>query len=580
MSALDETHNILTRSFKDNGAYGPKDTIYKDTTFDKLLGVIDNIISMYKNPANPDPYSPGAILATVHRYFMIKQLDPSVDANIDIYFNNKFNYIKYQLYYLTNIASNRQEIINARLAILDKDLNSNRNKLEKGILTMNPTGIPSLVDPTGKIHSTVLRNILNKHVVIDIDIANWEFEDLFAENIKKTSSNLNFTFINKNGKLYKMNKDGSEEPYTYEALKATKKIQDIVKKFCVNTDMNTADCTNFMSKCAFGKDKAQECQNFMTTLAKPEFMKNITNLDHIDPMIINRVVVSFDWPQVWNPKLKVNELKAVRDWLNPEKYSDAKDKANIKLLVENLNLLAFFDAIKSTTDAFPAILNPGHSGSSHGENTFERNVRLSQFGLASIKPYRYTGALKINASENMLLQTKKIVNDYYARSAIRFGIELAPNMGGVTLRALSGMRGGAVDIVEQEVARMKEVAGGPEYVYTADILTKLWERLTSDLADNHGMDVQNMKNEVNAYLNQLSTLQEKTLYAIAYVQVFTEQLQQREQDNEPLESNVLTVANLKELVEARNKLIKKNFGKDMNLFDMLQQILVKLKNKN
>ena len=408
-----------------------------------------------------------------------------------------------------------------------------------------------------------------------------DFTRLFDSTVKTKKNNLDFEFINKNNKLVKRYLDGRPDaPYDIETV--FKDHDNIVAKFCTDAklgDNSDNTCTNLLKQCN-SLDDGSKCATFMQTLSRHDFPKLMQELSHVDPLIINTVITAFKWETQFNTTLKVRELVPPNIWLTPKDTDPKSRKDSLKLLRENTNLIAFFDAIKATTDTFPAILNPGYTGSNPNNGTFNLNSQTTVLGKMGLKPLLHNDKLHLDQSLTSLLGFKSMINNHYGRMAVKFGL----NLPGLTpLGSFMGfnMRGGLVGnaAVDNVVRTLKESTNNETYIHTASTLRKLWENiLMKNLSDNYGMDVTNIKSSVGEYLNELEKLQEKTLYAIAYVKVFTDELEIRQASGQDLPKTINDKSIL-ELTGARNKLVTRSYTKDMGLIEILEKLIQALKGK-
>ena len=594
----------------------PDNTTVGDTRFSKFIGIIDDLKQSFQNPRRHVEYS----RAWVHELFV------HIVRN-GVFNNTAFIDILYQLFIvLRPIGMNgiTQDIFNKIKSTMDKhmrDLNAkvdDRSKLELCVLHylyyLNQASVNNLFSGlfygfrlNATVDELIVTPLFANHGIIGINfnLDKWawsivkdlatmernkdqstiaEFNKLFDQ-VSKTKSatpNVGFTFINKGGILHKKFDDPTklDKPYDYETILKNK--DEIVKDFCSAAQLgdNTDNkCTDLLNQCG-NINNGQQCKDFMDRLAEPNFTAKMQGLKMVDPLIIKRVITMFKWPKRFDTSDKLYKLESPLAWMNPAKQTDLASQANMKLLNENKNLVAFFDAIKSTTDAFPAILNPGYEGAASSTSTFNVNVSESKLGKMGLKPLLHTNKLIVHQSLASLLQFKNMIQGHYGKLAVKFGMQ---NLAGINLGAfgISLQDGGASqeggNAVSDVVRTIKKSTGNEDYVHTADALDKLWKLLMNNLSQNHGMDVSAINENVTTYLTKLKSLQEKTLYAIAYVKVFTDELRRRVALGSDDIPTTFDPVNLEKLVNARNALVGKSYTKDMGLIDTLEALLVKLK---
>jgi hypothetical protein len=404
------------------------------------------------------------------------------------------------------------------------------------------------------------------------------FDSLFNSGTSATlATGLDFEFVNVNGKLVKKYKDGrANEDYDLNAqVSNSRKIQG---ETCTNLGLNTpAECNNFFAKCQ--KDSIDDCNNFMSTLNKAGFLNLVKNLKYVDPLHVNWVVKKFDWPNY--VKNGVRCLKSTSQWLNPNNYPDKSEAELMKKIRNNTNLVAFFDAVKATTDAFPAILNPNYTGNGVA-NPFANQVNKSKVGKFGLKALMTQNPLSLSEYKAAFLKAQNMTNNNMTNVATALGIRvLLPSP-----FAFAVQTGAGDNVVPngQVQAYLNKLDDGTAFVPSADYTKKLWTGLMDNLRNRYSMDVSAIDNDVSNYLSNLKDYEGRVHKAIAYVKVFTDNLvadQANGNQNVPYQLNREV---LEELTTVRDKLVSKTFNKNntffKNLFELLDRLEKKLDGKN
>jgi hypothetical protein len=385
-----------------------------------------------------------------------------------------------------------------------------------------------------------------------------DFHSLFNPNAASIKPDVEF--VNINGKLVRRNKDGSTDPYDLDTMvRNSTKIQNDT---CAALGLNTpSDCNNFFTKCQ--KDSMDDCNTFMDGLDKAGFLNLVKNLKYVDPLHVNWVVKKFAWPS--EVKNGVRTLKHTNRWLNPNNYSDKNEVELMKKIRKNTNLVAFFDAVKATTDAFPAILNPNYTGDGVA-NPFAIQVAKSKVGRFGLRALMTQNPLSLSEYKMAFLRTHNTINNNMTTLAASLGVR-----GLVPLPFLFG--GGPV---EQVVERLNP---GTNFVPSADYTRKLWTGLMNNLRTRYSMDVSAIDTDVTDYLNNLKDYESRVHKAIAYVKVFTDNLVQDELNGTSTHPYKLTRDVLEDLTTVRDKLVSKTFNKNNSFFKNLFELLDRLENK-
>jgi hypothetical protein len=391
-----------------------------------------------------------------------------------------------------------------------------------------------------------------------------DFDSLFNPNNTHIKSDVEF--VNVNGKLVRRNKDGSVEPYDLDTMvRNSSKIQgDTCNALGLN---NPADCNNFFTKCQ--KDSIDECNTFMDGLDKPGFLNLVKNLKHVDPLHVNWVVKKFAWPS--EVKNGVRILKHTNRWLNPNNYSDKKEADLMKKIKLNTNLVAFFDAVKATTDAFPAILNPNYTGDGVA-NPFASQVAKSKVGKFGLKALMTQHSLSLSEYKMAFLRTHNMVSNNMTTLAASLGIRgLVP--------APFLLVGGGPMVNTRVEDYVNKLNPGTGFVPSADYTRKLWSGLMENLRARYGMDVSAIDMDVTTYLDILKDYESRVHKAIAYVKVFTDNLVQDDLNGNSTHPYKLTRDVLEDLTTVRDKLVSKTFNKNNTFFKNLLELLDRLDNK-
>jgi hypothetical protein len=377
--------------------------------------------------------------------------------------------------------------------------------------------------------------------------------------------NLGFDFVNSNGKLVKKYSDGRpEENYDLDTMvRMSKKIEgETCKALGLN---NPGECNNFFAKCQ--KDSIDECNTFMAGLNQAGFLNLVKNLKHVDPLHVNWVVKKFAWPDYVKNGVRV--LKSTNSWLNPNNYNDKTEADLMKKIRTNTNLVAFFDAVKATTDAFPAILNPNYTGSGVA-NPFATQVAKSKAGKFGLKAFMTQNALSLSEFKVAFLKAQNMTNNNMTNLATALGIRvLLPSS------FVVGQLGGATAVE----AYMNRLDDGTGFVPSAEYTQKLWSNLMDNLRNRYSMDVTAIDNDVANYLANLKDYENRVHKAIAYVKVFTDRLVEDEANGNQNVPYKLTRDVLEELTTVRDKLVSKTSNKNNNFFKNLFELLDRLEKK-
>jgi hypothetical protein len=450
--------------------------------------------------------------------------------------------------------------------------------------------------PSGSLPRTLYYDAVTRAVGFPINTVKWRYNTLKEDSetlIKKESLNfdslfnsgpaatlatgLDFEFVNVNGKLVKKYKDGrANEDYDLNAqVTNSSRIQG---ETCTNLGLNTpAECNNFFAKCQ--KDSIDDCNNFMSTLNKAGFLNLVKNLKYVDPLHVNWVVKKFDWPNY--VKNGVRCLKSTSQWLNPNNYPDKSEAELMKKIRSNTNLVAFFDAVKATTDAFPAILNPNYTGNGVA-NPFANQVNKSKVGKFGLKALMTQNPLSLSEYKAAFLKAQNMTNNNMTNVATALGIRvLLPSPFAFALQS-----GGGDNVVPngQVQAYLNKLDDGTAFVPSADYTKKLWTGLMDNLRNRYSMDVSAIDNDVSNYLSNLKDYEGRVHKAIAYVKVFTDNLVEDQANGNQNVPYQLDRKALEELTTVRDKLVSKTFNKNntffKNLFELLDRLEKKLDGKN
>jgi len=401
-----------------------------------------------------------------------------------------------------------------------------------------------------------------------------DFDSLFNSNPVKAVGNLGFEFVNDaTGKLVKKYSDGRPVEM-YDLNSQIKNSRAIQNATCASMGLNTpADCNQFFAKCQ--KDSIDDCNTFMSGLN----LNVIKNLKFVDPLHVNWVVKKFDWPSYL--KNGVRHLKHTNQWLNPNNYNDKAESDLMKKIRTNTNLVAFFDAVKATTDAFPAILNPNFNGSGVA-NPFANQVAKSKAGRFGLKALMNQNPLSLSEYKAAFLKAQNMANNNMTTLATALGIRTllpSPFAFGIQIGAGDSLAGNS-----QVQAYMNKLDDGTGVAISAAYTQKLWSGLMDNLRNRYSMDVSAIDNDVSNYLANLKDYEGRVHKAIAYVKVFTDNLVADEANGNQNVPYKLTRDVLDELTTVRDKLVTKTFNKNntffKNLFELLDRLEKKIDGRN
>lgn len=396
-----------------------------------------------------------------------------------------------------------------------------------------------------------------------------DFGSLFNSSPAKSVGNLGFEFVNDaNGRLVKKYSDGRPVEM-YDLNDQIKNSRTIQTATCNSMGLNTpADCNQFFAKCQ--KDTMDDCNTFMAGLN----LNVIKNIKYVDPLHVNWVVKKFDWPTYL--KSGVRHLKHTNQWLNPNNYNDKTEADLMKKIRSNTNLVAFFDAVKATTDAFPAILNPNFTGTGVA-NPFATQVAKSKAGKFGLKALMNQNPLSLSEFKAAFLKAQNMTNNNMTTLAANLGIRVllpAPFAYGIQVGA-----GDSIVPNGQVQAYLNKLDDGTGFVPSSEATQNLWTNLMNNLRNRYSMDVSAIDTDVTNYLANLKDYEGRVHKAIAYVKVFTDNLVADEANGNQNVPYRLNRDVLDELTTVRDKLVTKTFNKSNTFFKNLFELLDRLERK-
>jgi hypothetical protein len=402
------------------------------------------------------------------------------------------------------------------------------------------------------------------------------FAKLFNPSTSATN-NMDAEFVNINGKLMKKYKDNRPtEPYDYNTI--LNNAQQIESNTCKSLGLDPKQCNDFFTKCQ--KDSIDDCNTFMSALDQPKFLNLVKSLQYVDPLHITWVVKKFEWPS--NVKNGLRVLVPTNQWLNPKNYNVQAEADLMKKIKNNNNLVAFFDAVKATTDAFPAILNPKHTGDGVN-NPFAHRVngsKLYKFGLRALVTQNPLG---LSEYKTMFLKAQNTVNNNIMNISTLLGIPglmHTPYIIAPQLVQTGGMTNKIREIPARVQTYLDKLNNGTNWVPNAEYTKEIWTKLVNHLQNRYNINVVDLNNEVTDILNNLSDYETRAHKAIAYTKVYADILDEDASSGSNL--NVpykLTPDVLRDLETIRNKLVIKTSSKFQSLFSNIQEILERIDKK-
>jgi hypothetical protein len=421
---------------------------------------------------------------------------------------------------------------------------------------------------------------LKKRAELLVNKESFEFDALFNTNPKSVINPAGVEFKNINGKLVRLDKDGTQTPADFDHL--ARNAKTVFGESCNALGLDNQQCDDFLAQCQ--KDRPDECQRFMDGINSSNFLNMVKKLKYVDPLHIKWVVEKFAWPSYVKDGVRV--LKHTDQWLNPNNYSNASEADLMKKIKTNTNLVAFFQAVKATTDAFPAILNPNYTGSGVA-NPFAVQVQdKSRAGKYGLKALITQNPLGLTQYKETFLKIQTMVNNNMSNLVTGLGITNllpAPFVFGRVYRGGASSDSQVTnDQVQAYLNRLNR--DGTGYVPSAKYTRKIWKDMMDNLRNRYSMDVSAIDNDVTNYLNNLEDYQGRTHKAIAYVKVFTDNLVANELNGQQAVPYALTRDVLDDLTNVRDKLLGKTTNKDntfwKNLFELLDRLEKKLNGKN
>jgi len=392
----------------------------------------------------------------------------------------------------------------------------------------------------------------------------FDFDSLFNPNPTSTINPNGVQFANINGKLTKI--EGGVETAADD--------KNNFGESCNALGLSSGDCDNFLRNCQ--KDRPDDCKRFMDGLTGSNFLNMVKQLKYVEPLHIKWVVDKFAWPSYVKDGVRV--LKHTNQWLNPNNYKDATEADLMKKIRANTNLVAFFQAVKATTDAFPAILNPNHTGTGVS-NPFDVQAQKSNAGKLGLKALITQNPLGLAQYKASFLKVQNMANNNMSSLATTLGISgLLPPAYLVARGQFGGVDSNKVSN-SQVQAYMNRLDNGTGFVPSAKYTLKLWDGMMNNLRNRYSMDVSAIDNDVRGYLNNLSDYEGRAHKAIAYVKVFTDNLVADQLNGTQNVPGKLTREVLDELTDVRDNLVGKTAGKTNNFFKNLFELLDRLEKK-